>query len=393
MCRFYFGEMVARTLSVIQIVPEMDEGGVEGETLDLAQDLVRRGHRSIVISAGGRMVAALEKSGVEHLLWPNIGSKNFSCLPYIGKLREFILKEKIDILHLRSRLPAWVGWLAWKSLKQSQRPGLLTTFHGFYSINSYSAIMTKGQKVVAVSRSIKEHIEKNYPIDPSLIEVIYGGVDNKLFSPENVGMDRVDALRTQWGLGHDGVPVLLLPGRLTRLKGQDIFLNALAQLKDINFKAICVGDIPQNAYVQSLLHKIEENGLGDKVRFVGHCDDMPAAFYLSDIVVSASSTHPEAFGKIAIEAMSMSKPVVATAHGGSLEIVLPGETGWLVPPLDSSVMADALQEAILNKGEREARGVCGRKRVIENFTIEVMCDRTVEIYQHLIELKEKNIWK
>lgn len=375
---------MARALSVIQIVPEMDEGGVEGETFDLAVDLVRRGHRSIVISAGGRLVSTLERAGVEHLLWPNIGAKNLSCLPYIGRLREFILKEKVDILHLRSRLPAWVGWLAWKSLKQSQRPGLLTTFHGFYSVNSYSAIMTKGQRVVAVSQSIKEHIEKNYSIEPSLIEIIYGGVDHKKFDPENVDQSRVDVLRKQWGLENNNLPVVLLPGRLTQWKGQDVFVDALLKLKEVDFQAICVGDIPENSYVELLQKTITSAGAEKKIHLVGHCDDMPAAFYLSDIVVSASSTQAEAFGKIAIEGMSMAKPVVATAHGGSLETVKAGETGWLVPPLDSSAMADALQEALKNKSERESRGVRGRERVINYFSIDVMCEKNVFLYEGLV---------
>ena len=380
---------MARTLSIVQIVPEMDEGGVEGETFDLACDLVRCGHRSIVISGGGRLVADLEKAGVEHLTWPNIGSKNFYCLPYISKLRKLLLEERIDVLHLRSRLPAWVGWLAWKSLRKNDRPGLLTTFHGFYSINCYSAIMTKGQKVVAVSQSIQEHIEENYHIDPSLIEIIYGGVDHNQFSVENVSRQRIDALKEQWNLQDNTDPVIVLPGRLTRLKGQDIFIDALAAMKEYSFKAICVGDIPKNSYVEELLQKIKTAGMVDRIKLVGHCSDMPAAFAIGDIVVSASSTHPESFGKIAIEAMAMMKPVIATAHGGSLEIVIPDETGWLVQPGDCASMTVALKEALGNENERQRRGCNGRNRVLNNFTVDVMCARNIDLYQCLLDSNEK----
>jgi glycosyltransferase involved in cell wall biosynthesis len=375
---------VTRKLSIIQIVPEMDEGGVEGETFDLACDLVRRGHRSIVISGGGRMVSALEKAGVEHWLWHNIGSKNFYCLPYIGKLRALLLNECIDILHLRSRLPAWVGWLAWKSLKRNDRPGLLTTFHGFYSINGYSAIMTKGQKIVAVSKSIQEHIQEHYHIDPSLIEIIYGGVDHHQFCKENVSTERVEALKERWNLQDNTDPVILLPGRLTQWKGQDIFIDALLRIKEYAFKAICVGDIPANSYVESLQKGIVNNGLQGKIQLVGHCDDMPAALALSDIVVSASSTQAEAFGKVAIEAMAMEKPVVATNHGGSLETVIPGKTGWLVPPLDSDALAIALNDALENKEERTSRGILGRRRILDHFSVDIMCEKTVVLYESLL---------
>jgi glycosyltransferase involved in cell wall biosynthesis len=376
--------MVAKKLSIIQIVPEMDEGGVEGETFDLACDLVRRGHRSIVISGGGRMVSALENAGVEHLLWSNIGAKNFYCLPYIAKLRALLMKERIDILHLRSRLPAWVGWLAWKSLKRSDRPGLLTTFHGFYSINCYSAIMTKGQKIVAVSKSIQAHIQEHYHIDPSLIEIIYGGVDHHQFCEENVSTDRIDALKEQWNLQNNTDPVILLPGRLTQWKGQDVFIDALLRLKEYAFKAICVGDIPANFYVESLQKSIVNKGIEGKIQLVGHCDDMPAALALSDIVVSASSTQAEAFGKVAIEAMAMAKPVIATSHGGSLETVIPGKTGWLIPPLDSDALALALRDALENKNERESRGILGRQRILDHFSVNIMCEKNVVLYESLL---------
>ena len=149
--------MVAGTLTVVQLLPELDEGGVENETLELGSYLAAHGYRSIVISGGGRLVPKLEQAGSEHVAWPHIGEKSPRCLQYIMQLRSFLLKEKVDILHLRSRLPAWIGYLAWMSLPKSKRPGLITSFHGFYSVNSYSTIMTKGERVIAVSNNIREH--------------------------------------------------------------------------------------------------------------------------------------------------------------------------------------------------------------------------------------------
>ncbi|WP_228130142.1 glycosyltransferase family 4 protein [Desulfotalea psychrophila] len=376
---------MSKKLTIVQIVPEMEEGGVEGETFDLAVELARRGYRSIVISTGGRLVEGLLAAGVEHLSWPGIGSKNFSCLPNIARLRRLMLTEKVDVLHLRSRLPAWVGWLAWKSLPVVKRPAILTTFHGFHSVNCYSKIMTRGERVVAVSKSIKDHIIESYGTDPDKIDIIYGGVDTQQFSPEAVPEQRVLDLARAWGLVERGVPIIVLAGRMTRLKGQDVFIDALAKIKDLNFFAICIGDVPENSYTASLKEKIKSHGLASKVILAGHCKDMPAAFQLSDIVVSASSTHAEAFGKVTIEAMAMAKPVVATAHGGSLEIVQPGKTGWLVPPLDSEGMGQALKEALEDREERERRGALGRLRVEENFTVDVMYNKSIELYHAIVK--------
>jgi hypothetical protein len=187
-------KMVAEKLTVVQIVPEMDEGGVEGETLDFAVYLARQGHRSIVVSGGGRLVSQLQDSGVEHILWKNVGSKNVHCLKYIPKLKQFIIREKVDVLHLRSRLPAWIGYLAWKSMDDNRRPALITSFHGFYSVNSYSTIMTKGERVIAVSGGIKDHILDNYPIDRSKIRLVHGGYDANIFDPHGLLVKPKDPL-------------------------------------------------------------------------------------------------------------------------------------------------------------------------------------------------------
>lgn len=378
--------MVEKKLVVVQILPELDEGGVEGETIDLAVYLAKNGHKSIVISGGGRLVPLLEERGGIHILWPYIGEKSIRCFQYILKLKHFLLKENVDILHLRSRLPAWIGYFAWKLIPEQQRPSLITTFHGFYSINAYSAIMTKGERVAAVSETIKSHIKENYKIAERKIHLVHGGFDGDVFSPDKIGKDRIRALEKDWNFSSKARPVILLPGRLTLWKGQDVFIDSLALIKDLDFIAFCIGDTEENpSFTKKLNDKIEHNNLKGKVRLVGHCSDMSAAFSLADVVVSASSTQPEAFGKIAIEAMAMKKPVIATAHGGSLETVVSGKTGWLVPPLDPKEMATAIREAISTPAMAEKFGQQGFERVNEYFTALKMCEKTVQLYLEAFE--------
>ena len=381
--------MVAEKFTVVQIVPEMDEGGVEGETLDFAVYLARQGHRSIVISGGGRLVSQLQDSGVEHILWKNVGSKNVQCLKYIPKLKQFITREKVDVLHLRSRLPAWIGYLAWKSMDDNRRPALITSFHGFYSVNSYSTIMTKGERVIAVSGGIKDHILDNYPIDRSKIRLVHGGYDANVFDPQKVNGERVRKLREAWAVGEAERPVIMLPGRFTFWKGQDVFIDSLIAIKDLDFLALCVGAAEENSsFVRKLRDKIETHKLEDKIKLVGHCNDMPAALSLADLVVSASSSQPEAFGKVAIEAMAMAKPIIATKHGGSLETVKDNETGWLVEPGDSEVLARAMRKVIGDKDQLAIIGNNGKTWVEQHFTATRMCEKTLQLYKELLEEKE-----
>jgi len=380
--------MLAKKITVVQLLPELEEGGVEGETVDLAIYLARNGHKSIVISGGGRLVKQLEEAGCIHVQWDFIGEKSLRCLQYILKLKKYLLEQKVDILHLRSRLPAWIGYLAWKLIPERQRPSLFTTFHGFYSVNSYSCIMTKGQTVAAVSETIREHIQDNYKVDPRKLKLIHGGFDTDEFSIQSVDNTRVESLRSKWLAQHKGKPVIILPGRLTLWKGQDVLIDALARLGNCDFVSLLIGDTAENiSYTKKLRDRINSLGLQDKVLLVGHCSDMPAAFLLADIVVSASSTQPEAFGKVAIEAMAMEKPVIATAHGGSLETVIDGETGWLVPPLNPKALAEVIAEAISSPEKCKAFGKKGRSHVLTHFTAERMCEKTVDRYY---ELHNKN---
>ncbi len=379
-------------LVVVQILPELEEGGVEGETVDFAIFLARQGHQSIVISGGGRLVSALEKNGCIHICWPGIGKKNLACFPYFFKLRQLLRDYRVDIVHLRSRLPAWIGYLAWKSLPSCQRPSLVTTFHGFYSVNVYSKIMTKGERVIAVSKAIKEHILRHYGGNSSKISLIHGGFSVEEFQAERVAKERVESLRQRWLHQHKGKKVVILPGRLTLWKGQELLVESLAQLQNRDVICLLIGDKQENpAYTQKLEKLIVRKNLQQQVMLTGHCDDMPAALLLADIVVSASSAQPEAFGKVMIEAMAMERAVIATAHGGSLETVIDGETGWLVPPGDVKAMAAALAEALADEEKCKRFGQAGRKRMLEFFTADAMCNKTVELYHELCRERQKEL--
>jgi len=377
--------MVGGTIKVIQMLPELNTGGVERGTLELGAFLTVSGHQSIVISGGGRMVPQLESEGSRHLTWPHIGEKSPRCLKYFFPLRRFLLKEGADVLHLRSRLPAWVAFLAWKSLPVKKRPVLVTTFHGFFSVNSYSAIMTKGEKIIAVSKTIADHIREAYDVTAERIVLIPRGVDEKLFNPENVTVERIRNLKERWGLNGNTDPVVMLPGRVTRWKGHDVFLKSLVGIKELPWKAIMVGELDKTSEYTRILEKmVADLDFGERAKFVGHCSDMPAAMMLAEIVVSASSTEPEAFGRTSVEAQAMGKPVIVSAHGGSLETVLDGKTGWHVKPGDSEALSACLRIALSDESVRKKMGEEGRKWVVSQFTITKMCEKTLALYQELL---------
>ena len=378
-------KMVARAITVVQMLPELESGGVERGALEMGRYLCRHGHRSIVISAGGRLVERLLKEGSEHFFW-QVGRKTPVCLKYILPLRRLLVQEKVDILHLRSRLPAWVGYLAWKSLPERLRPKLVTTFHGFYSVNAYSAVMACGQKVIAISSAVADHIRQRYRVPRERIIRIFRGVDEAEFSPEVVNPERVAFLRESWNLDEDSGPVVMLPGRLTRLKGHDVFFRALAAARSLHWTAVCVGDAENPAYAAELRCLIRQLELDNRVRMVGYCKDMPAAYLAADVVVSATSGEAEAFGRIAVEAQAMGRPVIASAHGGSLETILDGETGRLFTPGDPQGLAAALSDLLADSVLRKKYAHAARNWVKRRFTVEAMCGDTLKVYESLLNL-------
>lgn len=375
--------MVAGPLKVVQILPELNAGGVERGTLELARFLVGQGHQSLVISQGGAMVPQLIRDGSEHLTMKYIGEKTPRSLVHWLPLRRLFKQGRIDIIHLRSRLPAWVAYLAWKSLPENTRPYLITTFHGFYSINRYSAVMTKGQQVIAISKAIADHIQSAYHTPASKITIIHRGVDVSEFRPELVTAERVSKTRKSFGIAEDdNRPVIVLPGRMTFWKGHDVFIEALSHIRDLPWRAVCIGAMDRgSSFYNKVMRQVGDLGLEGAVKFIDHEKDMPVVYAAADIVVSAATAEAEAFGRVAVEAQAMARPIVASAHGGSLETVVDGQTGRFFTPGDAIGLSKVLAELVSNPDLRKHYGENGLKHAHSNFTTRRMCESTLSLYR------------
>jgi glycosyltransferase involved in cell wall biosynthesis len=369
---------------VLQILPSLTTGGVERGTADIAAALAAAGGRAIVASAGGPMVREIERAGGVHVTLP-VDSKN----PYVmhrnvARLTRVIEQFGVDIVHARSRAPAWSAFYA------ARRTGrkFVTTFHGAYGHTNplklrYNAIMTRGDAVIAISHFVADHIRDVYGVEGPRVRVIHRGVDLDIFSPARVAAERLIELAQKWRLP-DGMPVVMLPGRLTSWKGHAVLIEALARLGRDDIRCLIVGsDQGRHRYRASVEALIAKRELAGVVQITGDCRDMPAAYMLADVVVSAS-TKPEAFGRVAAEAQAMGRPVAASDHGASRETVLPGETGILFPPGDPDALAEALGEVLaLTTAQRETLAEVAIAHVRANFTKEKMCAETLALYHEL----------
>ncbi|TYT75627.1 glycosyltransferase family 4 protein [Desulfobotulus mexicanus] len=376
--------MVGEKLRVLQMLPDMETGGVEQGTLEIGSYLVAHGHSSLVISRGGRMVADLEASGSRHITMPYIGEKSPRPLAHIPELRKLL--QEVDVLHLRSRVPAWAGYLAWKSLPKNKRPLLVTTFHGVYSINAYSAVMTFGQRVIAVSRSIQDHILENYSIDPDRLVCIPRGADSSRFDSGRIFDEKRNLIRQGWGCEGD-TPLILVPGRFSRIKAQDLVIRAMDGLGDLAWKLVFVGDPEENESYAEELGELAAP-FGERIVFAGYRKDMPEVMAAADLVISPSRK-PESFGRILAEAGMMGKVVLASAHGGSLDIVEDGETGFLFQSEDASDLAVKMRTLLENRELRKSMGEKGQVRISTHFTIESMCRSTLNLYEGALNFLEK----
>jgi glycosyltransferase involved in cell wall biosynthesis len=370
--------------AVLQVVPELVTGGVERGTIDIAEALAAAGARAYVASAGGPMETALKRAGVEHFTLP-ANSKNLAVMARnVGRLQAIIEAHDIDIVHARSRAPAWSAYFA---AKRTGRP-FVTTFHGTYGAQNavkrwYNRVMTKGARTIAISQFIANHVRNTYGLDPDRLVMIRRGVDIAIFDPQAVAPGRFIPMTQKWRLP-DGVPVVMLPGRLTRWKGQQVFIDAIARLGRKDICAVMLGsDQGRHAYREELEDQIREKDLGAVLRLVDEAADMPAALMLADVVVSAS-TDPEAFGRVIAEAGAMGRPVIASDHGGAREQVIAEETGWLVPPGDADALAAAIERAItIDKAARERMSAAAIARVRENFSKTAMCEATLALYREV----------
>ncbi|WP_417516537.1 glycosyltransferase family 4 protein [Minwuia sp.] len=378
--------MTEGRFTVLQVLPALETGGVERGTLEIAEALVASGHRAVVASSAGSMVRDLEKTGADYFRLPLRRKRPLVIWRNIKRLTRLIEGEQVDLVHARSRAPAWS---ALHAARRTGRP-FVTTIHGAYGAGSalkraYNSVMMKGDRVIAISEFIRDHAIKHYPaLDPERIRVIPRGVDVDLFRPEDVTAARKIQLSRVWMLP-DGAPVILLPGRLTRLKGQEILIRALGQSAHQDAVLVFVGgDAGREAFKVELRKIATQAGVGDRIRFAGLCRDMPAAYSLASVVVSAS-IKPEGFGRTAVEAQAMGRPVIVTDHGGARETVEPGQTGWRVTPGDPAAMAVALDEALsLDHDARAALADRAMTHVRAHFTRDLMCRRTLDVYHELL---------
>jgi len=378
-------EAPARPPKILQILPALATGGVERGTVDIAAALAAAHCDAVVASAGGPMVHELERAGGRHITLPLATKSPWAIWRNAAKLAELIRREQVDIVHARSRAPAWSAYLA---AKRTGRP-FVTTFHGTYNFKGglkrwYNSIMARGEPVIAISEFIARHVIDTYHVPPERVRVIPRGVDLASFDPAQVHQQRIIALAQSWRL-QDGAPVIMLPGRVTRWKGHAVLLWALQRLGRREVQCVFVGsDQGREAYRQELDGLVRDLELDGLVRFVGDCRDMPAAYMLADVVVSAS-TDPEAFGRVAAEAGAMGRPVIATDHGGARETVLPGKSGWLVRPGDSGALAEALAQALdLDLDQRQALGLAAQEHVRGHFSRTGMCDATLAVYDEVL---------
>mgnify|MGYP000424540192 CR=1 FL=1 len=334
-------------MKVIQILPELNTGGVERGTLEVGKYLVEHGHESIVISNGGRLVEQLEAEGSRHITLP-IHKKRLSSLKQVKALRRLFEEERPDILHLRSRLPAWLAYLAWRKMDPTTRPKLVTTVHGFYSVNAYSAIMTKGEQVICVSNSVKDYVLKNYPKVPEeRLTVIHRGVDPQEFP---YGYQPPAEWLAKWKSDYpelEGKYVITLPGRITRWKGQLDFIEVIAGLKQrgLPVQGLIVGEPhPKKLeFLEEVKAAIQTASLENDITLVGHRSDLREVMAVSDVVVSCS-TDPEAFGRVTLEALAIGKPVASYDHGGVHEQLEAMLTDGKVPTGDTTRMSHLLKD-------------------------------------------------
>lgn len=311
-------------MKVVQLLPDLDGGGVERGTLEVAQALVDAGHESVVISAGGGMVKQLEAEGSRHVTW-DLGTKSLWTFRHIWSLRRWLKEEQPDILHVRSRLPAWVAWLAWKGMDPATRPRLVTTVHGLYSVSRYSAVMCRGERVIAVSKTVENYIRENYPdTDMNNVRRVYRGIDPAEF-PLNY-QPSAEWL-AQWQQDFPqlvGKQIITLAGRLTRLKGHNDLIDMIKALVEQGkpVHALIVGgeDAKRKAYAQELYARVKDEGMSEHITFTGARSDIRDIYAVSDLVLSLS-TKPESFGRTVAEAIGQGVPVVGYDHGGVGEIL------------------------------------------------------------------------
>jgi len=367
-----------RPLTVVQLLPALESGGVERSTLEIADALVRAGHRAIVVSAGGRLVDGLVRGGAEHVRL-DIGRKSPLVLRHVLALRRLFARERVDIVHARSRLPAWLAWWALAAMSEATRPRFVTTVHGLNSPSRYSAVMTRGERVICVSRTVRDYVLRHYPAtDPLRLRLVPRGIDPCQFprAPRPDRDARAQVAAQYPALGGEG-PLLLLPGRGTRLKGHADAVALLATLRGGGMDARLWMPGARARGRERYLAEIEAlaaaSGVSGAMAMTPPTSEIAAAYAASDLVLQLSRK-PEAFGRTVVEALSCGRPVLGWDHGGSGELLRELQPGGVAPPFDAAALALA------------ARNLLERAPSLPDtipFTLQAMQDATLSVYDEL----------
>ena len=383
---------MASKFKVLQVIPKLGYGGAETGCYDLAHYLNEVGCKSYIITSGGELIKYINKKKVTLIKLP-VHSKNPLLILVNSIIISFIiLFLNISIVHVRSRAPAWSCYFATRITRRK----FVTTFHGTYNFQNkikkfYNSIMVKSDLLIAGSNFIFSHIHENYSkyLNPkNKFLVIFRGINTEYFDPNNIKQDDIIKLKNLWKLDKKK-KIILLPGRLTSWKGQEMFIESLNIFRstnpEIDFMAIILGtDQGRSVFRKKLENLVQQHDLIKNIKFVDHCKKMPLAYYLSDVVVS-SSIEPEAFGRVSIEAQSMKKPIIASNIGGSNETILDNKTGLLFENGNPQALSDKLREIIkLDTLTLDLMGNEGRKNVLNRFNIEKMCFNTYSEYKKLI---------
>lgn len=366
-------------MKVLQVLPAMDSGGVERGTVEIGRALVAAGHESWVLSAGGRMVSRLTRHGSSHKDW-GLGKKSPLSLRHVRPLRKWLREEAFDIVHVRSRMPAWIVWLAWRRMDPDTRPRLVSTVHGLHSVSRYSEIVTCGERVIAVSNAVREYVLNKYPRCPEeKLHLIYRGIDPREFPRGH--QPREEWLRDWYGQHPQFLQkrVITLAGRLTRLKGHHDFFSIIEALRSAGKDAhgLIVGgeDPKRRAYANELYKAVKRSGLEPHITFAGHRSDLRDVYAVSDAVVSLSR-QPESFGRTVLEPLAEGIPVVGYAHGGVAEILEALYPSGAVAVGDTDAAAAALFRVLEG----------GTDKPLENteFLLDRMCSETLTLYGELL---------
>ncbi|WP_239590927.1 glycosyltransferase family 4 protein [Vitreimonas flagellata] len=383
-------------LTVLQVTPELSAGGVERTTLEMAEAISRAGGLALVASAGGRLEPDLRAAGGELIQLPAATKNPITAISNAFAMAKVVRERGVQIVHARSRAPAWSALAA----ARMTRTPFLTTFHGIYNARSslkrlYNSVMARGDLVIANSEYTRQHVIKQYNIDPARVIAIPRGVDLEHFDPVRIKPDDIATLRSQWGLAeNDKRIVFIIPARLTRWKGHLVLIEAIKHIEAKRpgaLKLIIAGDAQgRRGYHEAIVTNIEANKLQDVVAVVGHVRQMPLAFAASDVAVFPS-IEPEAFGRGAVEAQAMGVPVIASNLGGFTETVVEGETGFLVPAGNVTALATAMERFIdLAPETRVKMGQKGRDRAQALYSKEALQTATLAVYERLLrEAKER----